>query len=62
MKAWKANLGEASPARCAKCGGTQFEIVEDGVQCLYDGWIHYMTGEQIELLRRESGYRGDLTK
>ena len=57
-KSIKENLGKAPPERCPKCGGTQFELVEDGIQCLYDGWMHYLTDEQIKELRRECAYGG----
>lgn len=53
MKAWKANLGEGLPLCCAKCGKTRFELVDDGLQCIYDGWIHYLTEEQIAAIRRK---------
>ena len=51
MKAWKANLGEAPPHCCAKCGRSEFELVDDGLQCLYDGWMIYLTDEQIAAFR-----------
>lgn len=53
MKAWKASIGVAPPTQCAKCGRSEFELVDDGLQCLYDGWIAYLTDEQIAAFRRE---------
>ena len=53
MKAMKERLGTELPRCCAKCGKTRFELVDDGLQCIYDGWIYYLTEEQIAAIRRE---------
>jgi len=40
------------PRCCAKCGGTNFELVEDGIQCINDGWLFYLSDEQIETIKQ----------
>jgi len=45
-----AKLSDVLPVCCAKCGGTRFSVVEDGVQCINDGWVCYLTDELIETL------------
>ena len=52
-KTIQANLSAVLPKCCAKCGGVRFEVVEDGLQCIYDGWICYLIDELIEAIRRE---------
>jgi len=47
------DLEKALPRCCAKCGGTSFELVEDGIQCINDGWIYYLSDEQIDTIKRE---------
>jgi len=53
MKAIK-NLDKELPLCCAKCGGTRFEVVEDGLQCFFDGWIHYFSDDQIAAFRKRA--------
>jgi len=45
-----AKLSSVLPVCCSKCGGTRFSVVEDGVQCINDGWVCYLTDELIETL------------
>jgi len=47
------DLEKALPRCCAKCGGTSFELTEDGLQCIYDGWIYYLSPDQIDAIKRE---------
>lgn len=51
MKAMKERLGEELPRCCGKCGGTRFELTEDGLVCFYDAWTYYLTIKQIAAIK-----------